>query len=38
MAQETAKIIEVDKLTIWVLTDNYFDTLGRTARSPNGTG
>ncbi len=27
MAQETAKIIEVDKLTIWVLTDNYFDTL-----------
>ena len=27
MAQETGKIIEVDKLTIWVLTDNYFDTL-----------
>jgi 7,8-dihydropterin-6-yl-methyl-4-(beta-D-ribofuranosyl)aminobenzene 5'-phosphate synthase len=27
MAQETGKIVEVDKLTIWVLTDNYFDTL-----------
>lgn len=27
MAQETNKITEVDKLTIWVLTDNYFDTL-----------
>jgi 7,8-dihydropterin-6-yl-methyl-4-(beta-D-ribofuranosyl)aminobenzene 5'-phosphate synthase len=27
MAQETGKIMEVDKLTIWVLTDNYFDTL-----------
>ncbi len=27
MAQEIGKIIEVDKLTIWVLTDNYFDTL-----------
>jgi 7,8-dihydropterin-6-yl-methyl-4-(beta-D-ribofuranosyl)aminobenzene 5'-phosphate synthase len=27
MAQETAKITEVDQLTIWVLTDNYFDTL-----------
>jgi 7,8-dihydropterin-6-yl-methyl-4-(beta-D-ribofuranosyl)aminobenzene 5'-phosphate synthase len=27
MAQETKRITEVDKLTIWVLTDNYFDTL-----------
>jgi len=27
MAQENTKISEVDKLTIWVLTDNYFDTL-----------
>ncbi|MBI5583924.1 MAG: twin-arginine translocation signal domain-containing protein, partial [Deltaproteobacteria bacterium] len=27
MAQEAGKIMEVDQLTIWVLTDNYFDTL-----------
>jgi 7,8-dihydropterin-6-yl-methyl-4-(beta-D-ribofuranosyl)aminobenzene 5'-phosphate synthase len=27
MAQETSKITEVDQLTVWVLTDNYFDTL-----------
>lgn len=27
MAQETGKIMDVDRLTIWVLTDNYFDTL-----------
>jgi len=25
MAQGTAKIIEVDKVTVWVLTDNYYD-------------
>lgn len=27
MAQAPPKITDVDKLTIWVLTDNYFDTL-----------
>ncbi len=27
MAQELNKMTEVDQLTIWVLTDNYFDTL-----------
>ncbi|HMK66774.1 MAG TPA: hypothetical protein VK564_13330, partial [Thermodesulfobacteriota bacterium] len=27
MADDTSKIMEVDKLTIWVLTDNYFDTI-----------
>ncbi|MBA4394976.1 MAG: hypothetical protein C0407_15595 [Desulfobacca sp.] len=27
MSQESSKITEVDQLTIWVLTDNYFDTL-----------
>ena len=26
MADETVKVAEVDKLTIWVLTDNYYDT------------
>jgi len=25
MAQGTAKIIEVDKVSVWVLTDNYYD-------------
>jgi 7,8-dihydropterin-6-yl-methyl-4-(beta-D-ribofuranosyl)aminobenzene 5'-phosphate synthase len=27
MAQGTAKITEVDKVTVWVLTDNYYDAL-----------
>jgi 7,8-dihydropterin-6-yl-methyl-4-(beta-D-ribofuranosyl)aminobenzene 5'-phosphate synthase len=27
MAQGTTKVAEVDKLTIWVLTDNYYDAL-----------
>jgi 7,8-dihydropterin-6-yl-methyl-4-(beta-D-ribofuranosyl)aminobenzene 5'-phosphate synthase len=27
MAQEQAKIAEVDKLTVWVLTDNLYDAL-----------
>jgi 7,8-dihydropterin-6-yl-methyl-4-(beta-D-ribofuranosyl)aminobenzene 5'-phosphate synthase len=27
MAESNAPITEVDKVTIWVLTDNYFDTL-----------
>jgi len=27
MAQVTSKITEVDKLTVWVLTDNYYDSL-----------
>ena len=27
MAQATAGITEVDKVTIWVLTDNYYDAL-----------
>ncbi|MGZ3604009.1 MAG: MBL fold metallo-hydrolase [Thermodesulfobacteriota bacterium] len=27
MAQATARIAEVDKLTVWVLTDNYYDAL-----------
>jgi 7,8-dihydropterin-6-yl-methyl-4-(beta-D-ribofuranosyl)aminobenzene 5'-phosphate synthase len=27
LADSPPKILEVDKLTIWVLTDNYFDTL-----------
>jgi 7,8-dihydropterin-6-yl-methyl-4-(beta-D-ribofuranosyl)aminobenzene 5'-phosphate synthase len=27
MGQETSRITEVDKLTIWVLTDNYYDAL-----------
>jgi 7,8-dihydropterin-6-yl-methyl-4-(beta-D-ribofuranosyl)aminobenzene 5'-phosphate synthase len=27
MAQGTAKAIEVDKVTLWVLTDNYYDAL-----------
>src|SRR5512136_1052680 len=27
MAQATANISEVDKVTIWVLTDNYYDAL-----------
>jgi 7,8-dihydropterin-6-yl-methyl-4-(beta-D-ribofuranosyl)aminobenzene 5'-phosphate synthase len=27
MAQGTAKITEVEKLTVWVLTDNYYDAL-----------
>ena len=27
MAQDKANITEVDKLTIWVLTDNYYDAL-----------
>jgi 7,8-dihydropterin-6-yl-methyl-4-(beta-D-ribofuranosyl)aminobenzene 5'-phosphate synthase len=27
MAQGTARIIEVDKVTLWVLTDNYYDAL-----------
>ena len=27
MAQGTARITEVDKVTIWVLTDNYYDAL-----------
>ena len=27
MAQETGRIAEVDKLTIWVVTDNYYDAL-----------
>jgi 7,8-dihydropterin-6-yl-methyl-4-(beta-D-ribofuranosyl)aminobenzene 5'-phosphate synthase len=27
MADNISKIVEVDKLNIWVLTDNYFDTL-----------
>ncbi len=26
LAEDTAKVAEVDKLTIWVLTDNYYDT------------
>jgi 7,8-dihydropterin-6-yl-methyl-4-(beta-D-ribofuranosyl)aminobenzene 5'-phosphate synthase len=26
MADEAVKVAEVDKLTIWVLTDNYYDT------------
>jgi 7,8-dihydropterin-6-yl-methyl-4-(beta-D-ribofuranosyl)aminobenzene 5'-phosphate synthase len=26
-AEEAAKVTEVDKLTIWVLTDNYYDML-----------
>ena len=25
-AEEAAKVTEVDKLTIWVLADNYYDT------------
>jgi 7,8-dihydropterin-6-yl-methyl-4-(beta-D-ribofuranosyl)aminobenzene 5'-phosphate synthase len=27
LAQSTAKVAEVDKVTIWVLTDNYYDAL-----------
>jgi len=27
MAEDNPKISEVDQLTVWVLTDNYFDTL-----------
>jgi 7,8-dihydropterin-6-yl-methyl-4-(beta-D-ribofuranosyl)aminobenzene 5'-phosphate synthase len=27
MAQGTARITEVDKVTVWVLTDNYYDAL-----------
>jgi len=27
MADEAVKVAEVDKLTIWVLSDNYYDTL-----------
>ncbi len=27
MAQETAKITPADKVTVWVLTDNYYDAL-----------
>jgi len=27
MAQGTAMVTEVDKLTVWVLTDNYYDAL-----------
>ncbi len=27
IAQEAARITEVDKLTIWVVTDNYYDAL-----------
>src|SRR5512143_156676 len=26
MADQAAKVTEVDKLTVWVLTDNYYDT------------
>jgi 7,8-dihydropterin-6-yl-methyl-4-(beta-D-ribofuranosyl)aminobenzene 5'-phosphate synthase len=32
MAQGTARITEVDKVTIWVLTDNYYDTNVRDAK------
>jgi len=32
MAQGTAKIAEVDKVTVWVLTDNYYDTNLRDAK------
>ncbi len=27
MAQGTGRVIEVDKVTVWVLTDNYYDAL-----------
>jgi 7,8-dihydropterin-6-yl-methyl-4-(beta-D-ribofuranosyl)aminobenzene 5'-phosphate synthase len=27
MAQGTARVTEVDKVTVWVLTDNYYDAL-----------
>jgi 7,8-dihydropterin-6-yl-methyl-4-(beta-D-ribofuranosyl)aminobenzene 5'-phosphate synthase len=27
MAQGTARVTEVDKLTVWILTDNYYDSL-----------
>jgi 7,8-dihydropterin-6-yl-methyl-4-(beta-D-ribofuranosyl)aminobenzene 5'-phosphate synthase len=27
MAQGTGKVVEVDKVTVWVLTDNYYDAL-----------
>jgi 7,8-dihydropterin-6-yl-methyl-4-(beta-D-ribofuranosyl)aminobenzene 5'-phosphate synthase len=27
MAQGTARVTEVDKVTVWVLTDNYYDSL-----------
>ena len=38
MAQAARGITEVDRLTIWVLTDNYYDTnASRTLRTPNAT-
>ena len=42
MAQGTAKVTEVDKLTVWVVTDNYYDTsrkhteIGKRCRSVPG--
>ena len=32
MAQETARVTEVDKLTVWVLTDNYYDVNRQEAK------
>jgi 7,8-dihydropterin-6-yl-methyl-4-(beta-D-ribofuranosyl)aminobenzene 5'-phosphate synthase len=32
MAQDTVRIVEVDKLTVWVLTDNYYDAMRPDAR------